>query len=303
MNTASSSMTASLDRVFLYIIAVSVVLLVLVTALMIYFAIRYHHKRHPRAEEVRGSVWLEITWTVIPLLLVMSMFYFSFEQFRLLRDTPAGAMPVKVTGRMWNWSFEYENGRKSEQLYVPLNRPVKLLLHSVDVNHSFYIPAFRIKEDAVPGRENHLWFKPTTMGPADIFCAEFCGQRHAYMLSKVIVMSEKEFQDWYNQRETVPPAGGVPAIEMMKKQDCLTCHSLDGTAGIGPTFKGIWGRTTVVRAKGREKTLTADEDYLRRAILQPDAESVKGFDSGMPAPEGLSAAEVQQILDYLKTVK
>jgi len=301
MNTPASSMTGSLDNVFLYIIGISVVLLLLVTALMIYFAIRYNKKRHPRAEEVHGSTLLEIIWTAVPTILVLTMFYFGFHEFILLRQVPAGAMVVTVTGRMWEWSFEYENGRKTNQLFVPVGRPVKLLLHSLDVNHSFFIPAFRIKEDAIPGRENYLWFQPSSMGPADIFCSEFCGQRHAYMMSKVIVLSEKEFQTWYAQPTPAPAAGASPALSIMEKHDCLMCHSLDGSPGLGPTLKGIWGRKTIVIAHGQSRELVADEAYLQSAIQRPMDELVKGYANDMPVPDNLSDQDVQIIIDYLKT--
>lgn len=303
MEPVRSSMTESLDQVFLYITAVSALLLVLVTVLMIWFAIRYHRSRHPVAEEVRGNLSLEILWTAIPLVLVLSMFYFSYEQFRELRNVPAGAMTVTVTGRMWDWSFDYENGKKSTELYVPLDQPVKLILKSVDVNHSFYIPAFRVKEDAIPGQENFLWFKPATMGPADIFCAEFCGQRHAYMISKVHVLSPDEFRKWYGEPAGATPAGEPPVMNVLKKHDCLTCHSLDGTEGLGPSLKGLRGSSRTVVAGGQEKTVIADDEYLRRAILNPAAERVRGSQGEMPVPENLPEEELKLILEYLKNLK
>jgi len=290
--------------VFLLIVGISVVMLTLVTVLMIYFVIRYHRRRHPKPEKVTQHTWLEITWTVIPTILVLIMFWFSFSEFRKMRDVPADALTVQVIGRMWDWAFEYPNGKKTDKLYVPLDRAVRLELKSVDVNHSFYIPAFRVKEDVVPGRQNFLWFRPQSMGPADIYCAEYCGQNHAYMMSKVIVMSQSEFDTWYNEDAPEPESGAPAVLALMDDQGCLTCHSVDGSPGAGPTFKGIFNRRTVVLVNGREREIDADEAYLRRAILEPNAEIVKGAAMEMPAsPDPLSTEDVDAIIAYLKNLK
>ncbi len=297
-----TSSTATVDNVFFYIVAVSVILLVLVTALMIGFAIRYRRSRHPKAEQIEGSTTLEIIWTVIPVALVLSMFYFGAEGFRSLRDVPENAMLVQVIGRMWDWTFRYENGIESNKLYVPVDKPVKLAMTSVDVSHSFYVPAFRLKEDLVPGQETYLWFKPQTTGPADIFCAEYCGERHAYMMSEVVVMEEAEWQAWYARGGDTDSAGrGVPGL--LGERGCLDCHSLDGSEDIGPSFRGLYGRTRMVISRGREREVTADDAYLRRAILRPDAEYVAGFETNMPAPSDLSEEELQSIIEYLKTLE
>ncbi|HQO26229.1 MAG TPA: cytochrome c oxidase subunit II [Acidobacteriota bacterium] len=304
MNTPTSTFTSGVDQVFLLIVGISVVMLALVTVLMIYFVIRYHRRRHPKPEKVTQHTWLEITWTVIPTILVLIMFWFSFSEFRKMRDVPADALTVQVIGRMWDWAFEYPNGKKTDKLYVPLDRAVRLELKSVDVNHSFYIPAFRVKEDVVPGRQNFLWFRPQSMGPADIYCAEYCGQNHAYMMSKVIVMSQSEFDTWYNEGAAEPESGAPAVLALMDDQGCLTCHSVDGSPGAGPTFKGIFNRRTVVLVNGREREIDADEAYLRRAILEPNAEIVKGAAMEMPAsPDPLSTEDVDAIIAYMKNLK
>jgi len=304
MNTPTSTFTSGVDQVFLLIVGISVVMLTLVTVLMIYFVIRYHRRRHPKPEKVTQHTWLEITWTVIPTILVLIMFWFSFSEFRKMRDVPADALTVQVIGRMWDWAFEYPNGKKTDKLYVPLDRAVRLELKSVDVNHSFYIPAFRVKEDVVPGRQNFLWFRPQSMGPADIYCAEYCGQNHAYMMSKVIVMSQSEFDTWYNEGAAEPESGAPAVLALMDDQGCLTCHSVDGSPGAGPTFKGIFNRRTVVLVNGREREIDADEAYLRRAILEPNAEIVKGAAMEMPAsPDPLSTEDVDAIIAYMKNLK
>jgi cytochrome c oxidase subunit 2 len=193
-----SQVAHEVDKIFIFIVGISVLLLAGVTAAMIYFVIRYRAKKNPKPENITGSTTLEIVWTVIPLILVLAMFYYGWQGFKLMRNVPPDAMTVKVTGRMWQWSFEYSNNKKSDSLYVPVGKPVKMEIQSADVNHSFYIPAFRIKEDAVPGRTNYLWFLADEIGRYDIMCAEYCGMNHAYMLNKIIALPEEEFNKWLN---------------------------------------------------------------------------------------------------------
>jgi len=276
MYGTTSTIAATVDNVFYYILGVSVFFLLLITGLIIYFSIRYRRSRHPEAVQIEGSVWLEVTWTVIPLILVLSMFWFGFEGFRAMRDVPEDAMTVQVTGRMWDWSFRYENGRESDRLYVPVGQAVKLAMTSVDVLHSFFIPAFRIKEDVVPGRETYLWFKPRTTGTADVFCAEFCGTRHSYMMTEVVVLEEGEFRAWLASGETSSDEGPGPVV-VMDRHGCLLCHSLDGTYDTGPTFKGLYGSVRTVMREGERIEVVADDDYLRRAILEPVDDFLPGL--------------------------
>lgn len=188
----------STDTTFLIIIGISFFFLAVVTVAMFYFIYKYSRKKNPVATDITGNTSLEILWTVIPTILVMIMFFYGYAGFKQIRNAPTDAMTVKVIGRMWVWNFEYENGIKSDTLFVPTGKPVKLELNSVDVNHSFYIPAFRIKEDAVPGRKNYLWFEPTEDGEYFVECAEYCGLSHSYMLSKVVSMPKDKYDAWYN---------------------------------------------------------------------------------------------------------
>lgn len=190
------------DSTFLLIVGISVVLLLIVTVTMIYFVIRYSRKRNPKPTDIHGNTTLEIIWTLIPTVLVLLMFFSGYSGFKYMRDVPEDAMPVTVTGKMWKWDFQYENGKLTDTLYVPVNKPIKMLIKSLDVNHSFYLPAFRVKEDAIPGRTNYLWFQPTETGSFDIACAEYCGLSHAYMYSKLVVMPEDEFYKWYTRKES-----------------------------------------------------------------------------------------------------
>ena len=305
MNATANS-TAIVDQVFLFIIAVCIALFLLITVLMVGFVLRYRRSRHPKAEAVESSTGLEIAWTVIPTLIVLMMFWWGYKGFRILRSPPADAMVVNVTGRMWDWSFTYADGRTVGQLYVPAGKAVKLLLHSVDVVHSFYIPAFRIKEDVVPGRENYLWFKPETMGPADIFCSEYCGQNHAYMMSQVVVVPPEEFEKWLKRPEAPPAAGGSGAAagkKLTQEKGCAVCHSSDGVKGVGPTFKGLFGSAVTVIEAEKEKTLTADEAYIKQSIRDPASQVVKDFPNVMPAQKELTEDEVRALVDYIKSLK
>lgn len=195
------TITQQVDSTFLLIVGISVLLLLIVTVTMIYFVIKYSRKRNPKPTEIHGNTTLEIIWTLIPTVLVLIMFFSGYSGFKYMRDVPEDAMPITVTGKMWKWDFQYENGKRTDTLYVPVNKPVKMLIKSLDVNHSFYLPAFRVKEDAIPGRTNYLWFQPTEPGSFDIACAEYCGLQHAYMYSKLVVMQEDEFYQWYTRKE------------------------------------------------------------------------------------------------------
>jgi cytochrome c oxidase subunit 2 len=286
---------ARVDQTFLFIFGVSAAILVFITLLMVWFVIRYHHTRHPEAADIRGNVWAEIAWTVIPTILVMGMFWSGWTSFKALRSAPADAMKVRVTARMWSWLFEYENGRRASTLYVPVNRAVRLDLTSADVLHSFFVPAFRIKMDTVPGMDTYAWFQASREGTYDILCAEYCGLQHANMLSTVEVLGEEEFRAWYEDAA----GGDAQAMELLDSYGCTACHSMDGTDGVGPTLQGIFGRERTVTDASGTRTLIADEDYLRRAILEPEVELVEGYE-GMPSyKEDMPPEDLDRIIRLL----
>ena len=187
------------DTTFLIIVGISSIVLIGLMIAMIFFLVRYSRKKNPHPSNIEGSVPLEITWTVIPLILFMGMFYLGWQGYLKEITIPAGAHPIKVTARMWAWSFEYPNGVKTDTLYVPINAPMKLAFHSLDVNHSFYIPAFRIKKDVIPNRENVMWFQTPRAASYDIACAEYCGLNHSYMYTKVVAKDSLDFEKWYRE--------------------------------------------------------------------------------------------------------
>jgi cytochrome c oxidase subunit 2 len=191
-----SNFANSVDGTFLFTLIVSVFFLVLITVLMIFFVIKYSRKRNPKGTNIHGNMGLEIAWTVIPTILVMIMFWYGWRGYKEMVTVPENAMPIDVTAQMWKWSFKYEDGKTTDSLYVPVNTPIKLTLHSNDVNHSFFIPAFRLKKDVFPNRERVAWFIAKETGEYDIACSEYCGLNHSYMYSKIFVLPEEEFKNW-----------------------------------------------------------------------------------------------------------
>ncbi len=305
------------DAVFFYVFGLSVAFLLFITALMIYFVIRYDKKRHPVASQIEGHVGLEIVWTVIPLILFLSIFYYGWTNYEYMSQAPRESMVVKVMARQWSWSFEYPNGKQSKVLFAPLEKPMKLEVRSADMVHGFYVPSFRLKIDAVPARANTTWFQATRLGAYDIECTVICGVDHSLMLSKVVVVPEDEFKAWYFGGENAPEPGksltaaGTPAappdepkgLALLKANGCLECHSVDGKPMVGPTFKGLFGKSEQIKVAGVDQTVTVDEAYLRRAILNPESQVVRGYPADtMPAAE-LKPDELSQVVTYLKTLK
>jgi cytochrome c oxidase subunit II len=309
-----TNLSSSVDSVFLFIMAISVILLAGVTGVMLYFVVRYSRRRNPRPENIEGNLALEIIWTAIPLVLVMAIFWVGWKGFVFMRTVPKDAMVVKVTGRMWSWGFEYGNGARTEVLKLPLGRPVKLAINSVDVLHSLFIPAFRVKEDAVPGRETYLWFRPEPEGTYDLFCTEYCGMGHSSMITKVEVMPAAAFDAWYREGGAKPgkaentavkaPARAPNGARLVQEKGCLGCHSIDGSPKIGPTFKGLFGKKETVIHEGKEVEAVADEAFLRHKLLEPEEARIKGYPPIMPSQKGLlTDAEIAAVIEHLKTLR
>jgi cytochrome c oxidase subunit 2 len=296
----ASNSADKVDTTFYYILGIEVVLLTIVTSAMVFFVIRYNRKKKARAENIEGSTFLEILWTIIPTVLVLGMFYIGWRSFDSIRQVPKQVMTIRVTARQWSWLFSYENGKQSGTLNVPLGKPIKMLITSADVIHSFYIPAFRIKEDCVPRMETYFWFTPKEAGTYDIFCTEYCGLGHSGMFSKVIVMPEKDFDAWYSTAEAAP--GKANGLKILEEKGCLGCHTVDGTKKIGPTFKGLYGSRVTVLTNGKERVVVADDDYLKRSIIDPMADMTKGYPVVMPKLP-VTPEEQNAIIEYLKTLK
>ncbi len=303
MNPAQITTTEAVDQVFLYIFGISVVLLLAITATMVWFVVRYHRTRQPQPQtSPRSNLWLETTWTIIPTLIVLSMFWYGWQGYTTLRNVPEGAMDVKVSGRKWSWSFTYPNGRTSDILVVPVGRAIRLDITSEDVLHNFFIPAFRIKRDAVPGMHTYEWFVATNPGSYDAFCAEYCGVAHAAMITTVEARPEAEFENWY-QRKYGTEEDQDKGRQMLASFGCTGCHSLDGAKMVGPTLLGIFGRQVTVTSDGVERNQTIDREYLKRALLQPQADLAQGYPPVMPPYTWLSAKELEAIVEYLQELR
>lgn len=297
MNQQLVTTTQAVDPVFIWIFGISAFLLLGITSVTVWFLIRYRRSRSPEpTSQSSGSVWLETIWVALSTLLVLGMFYYGWAGYLALRNVPKGAVQVTATARMWSWSFTYANGKTSSKLYVPVGRPVEVNIVSKDVLHGFYIPAFRIKRDAVPGMKNHAWFVASNAGSYDLFCSSYCGVGHSAMITTVEAVPEAAFMAWLMERK---PAAAKRGLEVLKSQGCLGCHTLDGTKALGPTFKGVWGRDVTVVTNGAERTVTVDEPYVRRSLEQPNADIVKGYPAVMPAFK-LSDDEVAAIVLALK---
>ena len=297
--------TEAIDPVFMFIFGACLVLLLGITTAMVFFVVRYHRSRAPQpTSQADGNLWLEIVWIVFPTLLVLAMFWYGWAGYLKLRQVPKGAMEVTATARMWSWSFSYPGGRTSSKLYVPVGTPVKVKLVSQDVIHGFFLPAFRVKRDVVPGMDNFAWFVADKPGSYDLFCSQYCGTGHSAMITTVEALSEAEFAAWLAGGS----AGGTAAAKLdgrklAQEKGCLGCHSLDGGPSVGPSFKGIMGRSEIVLTKGVERSITADEAYLRRSITDPQADVVKGFQPIMPAFGDLKKEEVDALVEFLKGLK
>jgi cytochrome c oxidase subunit 2 len=282
---------------FYVIFGISGVALLGITVAMVYLVWRYNRKREPvPLSQKDHNVWLEVTWTIIPTILVGIMFWYGWEGYLSLRRIPDNAIPIQGSSRMWSWLFTYENGRTSDKLYVPVGQPVNVKLTSEDVLHSFYVPAFRVKRDCVPGMETYVWFVAEQPGSYDLFCAEYCGVAHSSMITTVEAIPAAEYAAWLN---TAPATADV-GKDLLQKHGCLGCHSLDGSPMVGPSFQGIGGRQVVVVANGETRTLTSDRAYLEKSIVDPGAEIVEGYPPAMPPYAGrIPAEELAGMLDYL----
>jgi cytochrome c oxidase subunit 2 len=306
MNSGASTFAGGVDTAFYLILGASVVILVGITAVMVYFLFKYNKKRHPKADtSITGNNKLEIIWTVIPTIIVMIMFYYGWAGFSPMRNVPKDAIAVKAVARMWSWTFEYPNGKKSDKLIVPFNKPVKLDLTSVDVIHSLYVPAFRIKEDVVPGRNNMMWFDANKLGSYDLFCAEYCGLRHSYMFTTVEVVDDAAWQEWIKTPEGESDLDKVAVgFNVIKMNGCVACHSSDGTKLVSNSFKGIWGKTHKVVTDGKERDIVVDAEYIKKSVYEPNADIVVGYNPGMMSSyKGqISEEEISQIAEYIKSL-
>jgi len=305
----ASNYVSTFNTAFYFIVGISLSLLILLTFSMLYFVFRYNRKKNKTATQIEGNTLLEILWTVIPILLSLVMFYFGWAGWKPMNKPPKDAINITSVARMWSFSFQYENGKQSPDLVVPVNTPIKINLVSLDVIHSLFIPAFRIKSDMVPGREKMMWFLPQREGEYDLYCAEYCGLQHSYMNATVRVLSKENYITWYADTSavTIVAEGSAPGSEglaILKAQGCNACHSNDGSKILGPSYLNLFGEQQIVIRDGKEVPVTVDEEYIRKAIFDPNSEIVKGYPKGlMQSYEGIiSVDDIAKIIEYLKSL-
>jgi len=297
---AASAQAGQVDAVFFFMVAVTAFFSVLIAALVVLFAIKFKRKNEEEVgADIHGSLALELLWTIIPFGIAMAMFVWGAKVFFDLSRPPVGATEVYVVGKQWMWKVQHMGGmREINELHVPVGKPVKLIMGSEDVIHSFYIPAFRVKADVVPGRYNTMWFEPTKAGTYHLFCAEYCGTKHSGMIGSIVAMEPADFEAWMSggKAEDSPVASGAKLFQDLV---CVTCH-LSNAQGRGPVLNNLFGHE--VELEGGAKVI-ADEAYLRESILNPAAKVVKGFQPVMPTFQGLITEEqLLQLIAYVRSL-
>jgi cytochrome c oxidase subunit 2 len=297
---SASTMATRVDALYFFLVAVSAFFSLLIAGLIVYFAIKYR-RRHDDdvGVHVGGGLVLEIVWSVIPLGIVLVMFFWGASVFFAMSRPPDETLNVFVVGKQWMWKIQHADGqREINELHVPVGRAVKLIMTSEDVIHDFSIPAFRVKADVVPGRYTQIWFEATKPGRYHLFCAEYCGTRHSGMIGEIVVMEASDYQTWLSGGA---PEGSLASVgaKLFADLTCNTCHRPDAR-GRGPVLEGIFGQQVQLH---NGSTVTADETYLRESILQPSARITAGFQPVMPAFQGLVSEEgLLALIEYIKSL-
>jgi cytochrome c oxidase subunit 2 len=295
----ASTFAADVDKLYFLILAVTSFFAIAVVIFVAIFAIKYQdHSGTQVGAPIHGSIPLELAWSFIPFVISIGIFaYATIVYFEIVRP-PAETLQIYSTGKRWMWRFQHINGRAEiNELHVPKGRPVKITFTSEDVLHDIYIPAFRVKADAIPGRYSEIWFEPSQTGDFHLFCAEYCGTKHSGMIGRVVVMEPRDYQAWLSGSDGQPLA--ARGQQLFQQLACVTCHLNDGT-GRGPSLAGVYG-SKVELANGTG--VTADDGYIRESILTPQMKLVSGFQPVMPTFQGLVNEEgVMSLIEYIKSL-
>ena len=293
----ASTAAGNVDALFIFLLIVSGLMTALIFIAVVYFAARYRRRRGVLAEQIEGSTPLELTWSIIPLFVFMAIFAWGAVVYFKSRTPPRDSTEVYVVAKQWMWKLEHAEGqREINELHVPVGRDVKLIMTSQDVIHSFFVPAFRMKQDVLPGRYTVAWFRATKPGTYHLFCTQYCGTQHSGMIGSIIVQEPAQYEAWMNGGTSGPLS--ATGEKIFAELGCVTCHRTD-SQGRGPNLQGVFGRP-VELADGR--TVTADENYIRQCILDPGARRVKGFQPIMPTFQGLvSEEQVNALVAYIKS--
>jgi cytochrome c oxidase subunit 2 len=300
----ASTFAPQVDALLFFWLCVAGFFSLLIAGLILVFMVRY--RRRPGGDhvpDVHNSLGLEIFWTGVPLAITMVIFFWGASIYATMRHPPDDALEIHVVGKQWMWKLQHMEGKREiDELHIPVGKPVKLTMTSEDVIHSFYVPEFRVKQDAVPGRYTTMWFQATKPGTYHLFCAEYCGTLHSGMIGRVIALEPAAFQAWLAGQQ--PGEANVPVEvageAIFRAQGCGTCHRADGS-GQGPALQGLFGKA--VTLEGGE-TVLADEGYLRESILAPQAKIVAGYQPVMPTFQGLvSEEDIMRLIAYVKSLK
>ncbi len=295
--TAASTTANQVDALYIFLIAVTGAVTLLVIVLMLVFLFKYRHSKHPVAEQIVGSNPLELTWSLVPLAIFFIFFAWGAKIYVAEATPPNDSLQIYVVAKQWMWKLQHENGvREINVLHVPMNRDVRLTMISQDVIHSFWVPEFRVKADVLPGRYTTIWFRANRAGTYNLFCSEYCGTEHSGMVGKVVVMEPAKYEAWLSGGGDM---GSFAATgqKVFQQLGCATCHRFD-TQGRGPNLVGVYGRP-VLLSDG--STVVADDGYLRESIINPGAKIVAGFQPIMPSFQGIVTED--QLLSLIAYVK
>lgn len=301
----STEIAAEVDELFGFTMLLTLIFFVIIFVMTVYLAVKYRHnsQNEVASSDLDHNIAWEGAWVVVPSILCLVLFVWGFRVFVKQGVAPDNALEIQVTAKQWAWQFDYPNGTNNNQLYVPSGRPVKLVMHSNDVLHSFYIPDFRIKSDVIPNRYTTVWFEAPEVGSHDIYCTEYCGTSHSNMNRTVYVLSEEDYGKKMAEFKAEADRDKSPAElgAELYAANCSSCHSIDGSRKVGPSWAGIFGR----QGQGSNgESYVADENYITESILYPGKVVVAGYPNGMNSYKGvLSADDIQNIIAYMKTLK
>ena len=297
----ASTLASRVDALYFYLLAIAMFFSLLIAGLIIYYAVRFKRRSPDEVgAAVHGGMALELTWTFIPFVIVMTIFVWGASVYFAIATPPEETVNIYVVGKQWMWKFQHLDGqREINELHVPVGRPVKLIMTSEDVIHDVFVPAFRVKADVIPGRYTNIWFNPTKPGRYHLFCAEYCGTKHSGMIGEVVVMDPTEYQTWLSGGG---PEGSLAegGAKLFASLACNTCHRPDAQ-GRGPVLEGLFGKTVTLQSG---ETTTVDEAYVRESILNPSAKVTAGFQPIMPTFQGLVTEEqLLELIEYVKSLQ
>lgn len=303
MPPQATEISKQVDSLYSFLLWTSLISCAILIGGMIYFVLKYKRKTNTdKTAYISHNTFLEFLWSFIPLVIFLAVFGWGWWIYHQMQAAPANALEVHVFAKQWAWDFTYKSGKTTtNEFVVPVNTPVKLIMTSQDVLHSFYVPSMRIKQDVIPGRYTMLWFDSTKLGDFQIFCTEFCGAAHSAMLAKMKVVPMAEYEAWLQENDAELTLSQL-GKKLYNSKTCVACHSTGDNVQVGPGYKGLFGKT---REFADGTTGVADENYLRDSILNPNGHIVKGFGAGlMPAFQGqLSERELNALIEFIKEQK